>query len=142
MLIKQLSVFLENKKGRFTEVSRILGNSGINMTAFTVAENSDFGILRLIVSDPEKAKQVLKEERYAVTTTDVVCIQCSDKPGSLASIMTVITEAGIFVEYMYAFSSGERALVIIRPDDLEKTVNALSDNQIEVLTSVELFKNH
>jgi hypothetical protein len=142
MLIKQLSVFLENKKGRFTEISRILGNAGINMTAFTVAENSDFGILRLIVSDPEKARQVLKEQRYAVTTTDVVCVQCSDKPGSLASIMTTITDAGIFVEYMYAFSSGERALVIIRPDDLEKTVKALSENQVDVLTSVELFGNN
>jgi hypothetical protein len=139
MLIKQLSVFLENKKGRFTEVSRILGNAGINMTAFTVAENSDFGILRLIVSDPEKAKQILKAKQYAVTTTDVVCVQCSDKPGSLAAIMTIITDAGIFVEYMYAFSSGERALVIIRPDNLEKTVEALSTNRVDVLTAGELF---
>jgi hypothetical protein len=139
MLIKQLSVFLENKKGRFTEVSRILGDADINMTAFTVAENSDFGILRLIVSDSERAKQVLKEQRYAVSTTDVVCVQCSDKPGSLASIMAVITDAGIFVEYMYAFSFGEKALVIIRPDNLEKTVEALTENQIDILTSDELF---
>jgi hypothetical protein len=130
MLIKQLSIFLENKKGRFTEVTKILGDAGINMTAFTVAENSDFGILRLIVSNPEKAKDVLKAHRYAVTVTDVVCIQCPNKPGALAAVMALISDAGSFVEYMYAFSTGERALIIIRPDDLEKTVQALSDNKV------------
>jgi len=139
MLIKQLSIFLENKKGRFTEVSKILGDAGINMTAFTVAENSDFGILRLIVSDSDKAKQLLKEHRYAVSTTDVVCVQCPNKPGALAVIMSIITDAGIFVEYMYAFSSGQKALVIIRPDNLEKTVQELSKNKVELLASNELF---
>ena len=139
MLIKQLSIFLENKKGRFTEVANILGEAGINMTAFTVAENSDFGILRLVVSDSDKAKQLLKEHRYAVSVTDVVCVQCPNKPGALAVIMSIITNAGIFVEYMYAFSSGQKALVIIRPDDLEKTVQELSENKIELLAANELF---
>jgi hypothetical protein len=109
------------------------------MTAFTVAENSDFGILRLIVSEPEKAKQVLKEHLYAVSTTDVVCVQCPNKPGALAIIMAFITQAGIFVEYMYAFSSGEKALIIIRPDNLEKTVKVLSENKVELLAAGELF---
>jgi hypothetical protein len=90
------------------------------------------------VSDPEQAKQLLKEQRYAVSTTDVVCVQCPNKPGSLAEIMAIITNAGIFVEYMYAFSTGERALVIIRPDDPEKTVRALSENRIELLTAESL----
>jgi hypothetical protein len=139
MLIKQLSIFLENKKGRFTEVAKILGDAGINMTAFTVAENSDFGILRLIVSNPEKAKQALKERLYAVSATDVVCVQCPNKPGALAIIMSLITQAGLFVEYMYAFSSGEKALVIIRPDDLEKAVEVLSKNKVELLAASELF---
>jgi hypothetical protein len=140
MLIKQLSIFLENKKGRFTEVAKILGDAEINMTAFTVAENSDFGILRLIVSDPEKAKEVLKEHRYAVSVTDVVCLQCPNVPGSLATAMTIITKAGIFVEYMYAFSFGQGALVIIRPDNLEKCVNVLKDNKLELLAASELYK--
>lgn len=139
MLIKQLSIFLENKKGRFTEVAKILGDSGVNMTAFTVAENSDFGILRLIVSDPEEAKRILKEYRYAVSVTDVVCVQCPNKPGALATIMSLITQAGVFVEYMYAFSTGERALVIIRPDDMEKAVQVLSENKVELLAANELF---
>ncbi|MCC8146237.1 MAG: amino acid-binding protein [Bacteroidales bacterium] len=140
MLIKQLSIFLENKKGRFTEVAKILGDAEINMTAFTVAENSDFGILRLIVSEPEKAKEILKQHRYAVSSTDVVCVQCPNKPGSLAKIMNYITEAGVFVEYMYAFSTGEKALVIVRPDNVELTVEVLSENKVELLAASELFK--
>lgn len=140
MLIKQLSIFLENKKGRFTEVAKILGDEGINMTAFTVAENSDFGILRLIVSDPEKAKVVLKEHRYAVSTTDVVCLQCPNVPGSLAKAMEIITKNGIFIEYMYAFSFGEGALVVLRPDDLERCITVLTDNKLELLASSQLYK--
>jgi len=139
MLIKQLSIFLENKKGRFTEVTRILGDVGINMTAFTVAENSDFGILRLIVSDPEAAKKVLKEHRYAVSATDVICVQTPNKPGSLAKVMDIITAAGVFVEYMYAFSFGNGAIVIIRPDNLQKTLDVLNDNKVELIASNELF---
>lgn len=139
MLIKQLSIFLENKRGRFTEVARILGDAGINMTAFTVAENSDFGILRLIVSDPEAARTVLKEHRYAVSATDVICVQTPNKPGSLARVMEIITAAGIFVEYMYAFSIGNGAVVIIRPDNLEKSVEELSRNKVDLIASGELF---
>jgi ACT domain-containing protein len=139
MLIKQLSIFLENKKGRFTEVARILGDAGINMTAFTVAENSDFGILRLIVSDPDAAKEILKEHRYAVSATDVICVQTPNKPGSLAKVMDIITAAGIFVEYMYAFSFGSGAIVIIRPDNLEKALEVLNENKVELLASNELF---
>lgn len=139
MLIKQLSIFLENKKGRFTEVARILGDAGINMSAFTVSENSDFGILRLIVSDSEKAKEILKEKHYAVTTTDVVCVYTPNKAGSLAPVMEIITEAGIYVEYMYAFSFGDGARIIIRPDNLEKTLQVLADNKIELLAASDLF---
>jgi hypothetical protein len=139
MLIKQLSIFLENKKGRFTEVTDILGKAGINMTAFTVAENSDFGILRLIVSDPEAAKTVLKQNRYAVSVTDVICIQTPNEPGSLAKVMTILTEADVFIEYMYAFSFGNGAVVIIRPANLDKTVEVLSKNKVELLASSELF---
>ena len=127
MLIKQLSIFLENKKGRFTEVANILGNAGINMTAFTVAESSDFGILRLIVSEPEKAKEVLREARFAVSVTDVCCLRCPNEPGALAKAMNVLSGAGVFIEYMYAFSMGEEALVVIRPDKLDKCIEVLTD---------------
>ena len=139
MLIKQLSIFLENKKGRFTEVTSILGNAGINMTAFTVAENSDFGIVRLIVSDPEKAKEVLKENKYAVSITDVICIQTPNEPGALSKVMTIITKADIFIEYMYAFSFGKGAVVVIRPDNLDKALSILAENKVELLATSELF---
>jgi hypothetical protein len=139
MLIKQLSIFLENKKGRFTEVTSILGDAGINMTAFTVAENSDFGIVRIIVSDPEKAKDVLKENKYAVSVTDVICLQTPNNPGVLSKIMKVIGQADIFVEYMYAFSFGKGAVVVIRPDNLEKALSVLTENKIELLAPDELF---
>ena len=99
MLIKQLSIFLENKKGRFTEVAKILGEAGVNMSAFTVAENSDFGILRLIVSDTEKAISVLREKLYAVSVADVVCLPWQrrwislPRPGSSFNICTLFLKA-------------------------------------------------
>jgi len=140
MLIKQLSIFLENKRGRFTEVAKILGEEGINMTAFTVAENSDFGILRLIVSDVDKAIEVLREKRYAVSVTDVVCLRCPNLPGSLARIMDILTKAEIFIEYMYAFAQGEGANIIIRPDDLERCVEVLQENKLSLLAANDLYK--
>lgn len=140
MLIKQLSIFLENKRGRFTEVARLLGEAGINMSAFTVAENSDFGILRLIVCDTEKATAVLREKLYAVSVTEVVCLQCPNNPGALAKAMEIITDAGIFVEYMYAFSQGETAHVVIRPDDIQKCVEVLQANKLTLIAASDLYK--
>lgn len=140
MLIKQLSIFLENKRGRFTEVANILGEAGINMTAFTVAENTDFGMLRLIVSEPERAKDILKEKLYAVSITEVVCLECPNEPGALGKAMNLLTEAGVFVEYMYAFSAGQIARVVIRPDDVDKCVEVLKSNKLELLAASELYK--
>ena len=134
MLIKQLSIFLENKKGRFTEVANILGEAGINMSAFTVSENSDFGILRLIVSDTDKAIQVLRDHLY------VVCLHCPNQPGALAKAMQIITAAGIFVEYMYAFSQGDAANVIIRPDNVERCAEVLKENKLELIAASDLYK--
>jgi len=139
MLNKQLSIFLENKKGRFTEVTTILGEADINMTAFTVAENSDFGIVRLLVSDPEKARDILREKKYAVSVTDVISLQMPNEPGTLSRIMKIITQADIFIEYMYAFSYGKGAMVVIRPDNLEKALSVLSESKVELLASSELF---
>jgi hypothetical protein len=130
MKTKQLSIFLENKRGRFTEVAKLLGENDINMTAFTVSENSDFGILRLIVSDTDKAIQVLRDNKYAVTEADVICLHCPNRPGALGRAMDIITNAGIFIEYMYAFSEGDSANVIIRPDNLEKCISALIVNKL------------
>ena len=140
MLIKQLSIFLENRKGRFTEVARILGEAGINMSAFTVSESSDFGILRLIVSDTDKAIRILREKLYAVSITDVVCLYCPNQSGALAVAMNIITGASIFIEYMYAFAQGDSAHVIIRPDDIEKCVAVLQANKLTLIAASDLYK--
>jgi len=139
MLIKQLSIFLENRQGRFSEVAALLGSAGVNMTAFTVSENSDFGIVRLIVSDPDRARTLLRDNLYAVSVTEVLCVQMPDTPGSLAKVMSIITQAGISIEYMYAFAQGTKALCILRPDNLDLAVETLASNKVELLAASELF---
>ena len=140
MLIKQLSIFLENRKGRFTEVARLLGDAGINMSAFTVSESSDFGILRLIVSGTDEAIRMLRENLYAVSVTDVVCLYCPNQPGALAKAMDIITGAGIFIEYMYAFAQGDSAYVIIRPDNIALCVEVLHANKLTLIAADDLYR--
>ena len=120
MTIKQLSVFLENKTGRINDVARILGEHGINMYAFSMAETADFGILRMIVSDVEAAKRVLREAKFAVTLTDVVGINCPNTPGSLSPVLDILAREQVF------FSEGELASVIIRPTDVAKCIETLN----------------
>ena len=126
MTIKQVSVFLENKTGRINHVTKKLAANGINMHAFSMAETTEFGILRLIVSDVDKAVAVLRDANFAVMLTDVVCISCPDVAGSLASILDQLAEHDIFIEYMYAFASGDNANVVIRPNDIEKCEQLLA----------------
>lgn len=135
MTIKQLSIFLENKTGRINDVTRILGANGINMHAFSMAETTDFGILRLIVSEVEKAVDVLRENSFAVKVTDVVCIKCSNTAGSLASILEKLAVQNIFIEYMYAFADGDFANIVIKPNDLEKCVAVLKECNCDMRSS-------
>ena len=134
MLIKQLSVFLENRLGRFSQVAKILSEAGINMKAFTVSENAEFGVLHLIVSDPDKACAMLREKSFAASLNDVICIQCPDVPGALEVALAAITDADISIEYMYAFAQGSTASVIIRPNDLNKCIEVWSANKFTTLT--------
>ena len=120
MLIKQLSVFLENKSGRLNEVSNILGQAGINMSAFTVADTSEFGILRLLVADHEKAYKVLRENFFSVSLTDVVCLNCPNEPGALGKALQILSDNEVAIEYLYAYSVGESANVVIKPDNIGK----------------------
>ncbi len=126
MKIKQLSVFVENKTGRINEVAQILGRHGVNMTAFSLADSADFGILRMIVSDVKQAEQVLREAHFGVSVTEVVCLSCSNVPGSLSNILDCLAKEQVFIEYMYAFSEGETARVVIRPTDLDRCIDILS----------------
>lgn len=138
MRIKQLSVFIENKTGRINDVTRILGDNGINMHAFSLAETADFGILRMIVSDVERAAQVLREARFAVRQTDVVCFRCPNAPGALASVLDVLAREQIFIEYMYAFSEGETAHIVIRPTDVAKCIETLEKSSCQLISSRSL----
>lgn len=129
MKTKQLSIFLENKSGRLTEVTEVLGAAGINLSAMSIADNSDFGILRCIVSDPDKAYQVLKEAHFAVKITDVIGFVCPNTSGSLAIVLKHLSQNGIFIEYMYSFANGDVATVVIRPTDLDACEKILSDKK-------------
>ncbi len=134
MIIKQVSVFLENKSGRLSEVTEILGEAGINISAFTIADTSDFGILRLIVSDPDKAKEILKQNNFSTQTTDVLLAKTSNEPGSLTRLLKTINEGGSFIEYMYAFSmENDSAVIVIRPTDIQKCINILQNHKEDFL---------
>jgi hypothetical protein len=140
MIVKQLSIFLENKQGRLTEVAKMLGEANINMTAFSIADNSDFGILRLIVSDPEQAYELLHKNKFAVTLTDVVCLYCPNTPGSLAKALDILNKENIFIEYMYAFSRNESAYVIIKAQDMIACTQALQKHKLELIAADDLYK--
>ncbi|MCD7971659.1 MAG: ACT domain-containing protein [Candidatus Azobacteroides sp.] len=140
MIVKQLSIFLENKAGRLAEVASTLGEAGINMTAFSIAENTDFGILRLIVSDPEKAMAVLKENLFGVNLSNVLCLRCPNTPGALSKALEIIKKYDISIEYMYAFACGESANVIIRPDKLEECIRVFQEHKIELLAASDLYQ--
>lgn len=126
MKIKQLSVFVENKTGRINEVTQILGRNGVSMTAFSLADNADFGILRMIVSDVERAVSALKEAHFGVSVTEVVCLSCPHVPGSLSNVLECLAKENVFIEYMYAFADGDTARVVIRPTDLDRCIEILT----------------
>jgi hypothetical protein len=140
MNVEQISIFLENKSGRLAEVTSVLSEAGINIRALYLADTADFGILRLIVNDTEKSRQVLKDHGFTVEKTKVVAIEVPDRPGGLSNILNTIKEAGINVEYMYAFveKSGENAIVIFRFDEFEKSIDILRQAGVRILGGEEL----
>jgi hypothetical protein len=140
MIIKQLSVFLENKSGRLSEVSNLLGEAEINITAFSIADTSDFGILRAIVSNPEKALKILKDNNFSANLTDVVCLICPNKAGSMAKALDILNTGGIQIEYMYAFSMGDSANIVIRPANVQKCISTLQEHEMELRKASDLYK--
>ena len=140
MKAKQLSIFLENKSGRLTEVTDVLGEAGVNLSAMSIADNSDFCILRCIVSDPEKAYQVLKEAHFAVKITDVIGFVCPNTSGSLAVVLRYLSQKGIFIEYMYSFANGDVAHVVIRPTDLDACERVLEEKKVELMAANDLYQ--
>jgi len=139
-MIKQLSVFLENEPGRLVKVTKLLSEAKIDIRALTVAEIADFGILRLIVDDPDKAYKVLKDNIMAVSIDDVLGVKVDDRPGGLGTIAEILGEAGVNIEYIYAFitKSHEQAFVVMRVGNTEKAVEVLKNKDIRLVESDEV----
>lgn len=140
MSVKQISVFIENKKGRLAEATRYIADHNVNLRALSIADTQDFGILRIICEDPDAANKVLQEGGYITTMTDVLAAAISDTPGSLASILEVLSEANIVVEYTYAFLSAKAgAYMIFRVDDNQSAAAALAGAGIKTANQDDLF---
>lgn len=142
MLIKQISVFVENVPGQLSEVSKILGDNGIDMSALSLADTTEFGILRLIVNDPEKACDVLRAQNYIVKQNYVVAAVVDDRPGGLTGVLDILSAANVAVEYMYAFvgSKDGHAVVVIRPDNAEAALKALDENHVSTLDPKDIYR--
>jgi len=137
MNIKQISVFLENKKGRLAELTALLARQGVNIRALSLADTADFGVLRFIVSDSVKCFDVLKENNFVVQMTDVIAVEIDDQPGGLNRVLVVFDKSDINVEYMYAFveKKAEKAIVIFRIDKIQLAIKTLEQNNISMLSA-------
>ena len=142
MKVQQISIFMENRAGRLEEVVRLLGEAGVNIRALSLADTSDFGILRLIVNDVAKALKVLRESSHTVSLTDVVAVEVPDKPGGLAGILSVLGAAGVNVEYMYAFveKATDKAVVIFRFENPDEAIRVLGKAGISILPAETVCK--
>ncbi len=141
MKVEQISIFLENKSGRLSEVADILARNNIDIRALSLADTADFGILRLIVNDLERTKQLLKTNSFTVGSNEVVAVEVLDRPGGLAGILGTLQGKSINVEYMYAFSqkSGGNAVLIFRFDETEKAIEVLQKSGIRILKREEVL---
>lgn len=141
MLIKQISIFVENKPGRLSSITKLLKDNEIDIRALSIADTKDFGILRLIVNKPDLACNVLKDADCTVSITNVIAICISDKPGGLAEAMDCLYGANISVEYMYAFisKSENQAYVILRVENNDKAVEALTEKSFKILTDKDVY---
>ena len=142
MKVDQISVFLENKAGRLAEVTRVLGEAGINIRALSLADTTDFGILRLICDNYDKAREVLKSRGFTVGKTEVVAVEVPDRPGGLGMVLQILAKAGVNVEYMYAFvqHSGQNAVLIFRFDNLEQAISLLQQEGIHIYKGEEVYR--
>ena len=139
MTIRQLSIFLQNEAGKLQEITDILATNNIDIRALSIAETQEFGILRLIVDDIEKAKSVLTDEGYVVAITDVIGCRLEDRPGGLAKIVRVVSEIGVNMEYMYAFlTKTDSAYLVIRVEDNEAVAKALQERNIPLLSEDDI----
>lgn len=140
MRVTQISIFLENTGGRIAEAASILAEAGINIRAMSLADTTDFGVLRLIVSDVDKAEKALKDKGFTVGKTNVVAVQVEDKPGGLHTILNILAQAEINVEYIYALlKEGKNAVMIFRFDNTDNALRVLEANNIKIFSGEEVY---
>ena len=140
MIIKQLSVFLEDKSGRLTDLTKILAENDINITALSIADAADYGIIRMVVGRPELAVSVLKENGFSVNLTDVACFIVPNKPGGLYHALKILADNNINIDYMYAFSSGSTASVVIRSASITEVIDVLQKHKLELLMASQVYQ--
>lgn len=141
MVIKQLSVFIENREGRLEHVTQVLMDHNINIASFSLADTSEYGMLRMIVSDPEEGRRVLKEAGFSAKLTDVIAVKIAQKPGTLHEVLKVLFEADLSVEYMYTLATaGRDTSIIMKLSDLNCAMEVLKANGYEVCTDTEAYE--
>lgn len=141
MKIKQLSIFLQNRMGSLSKPLEILSEADINIRAMCMADTSEFGILRLVVDDPLKGKEVLEENNFLVKLTDIIGVEMNDTPGGLTTVLKIIRENEIDLEYLYAFTHDKvgKAILLLHADDIDKLISSLQDNNIVIVPSDEVY---
>ena len=142
MIVEQICIFLENKSGRLSEVTRAIEDAGVNIRALSVADTSDFGILRIIANDNDKAVASLKSKNFTVSKSEVIAAEVSDTPGGLSNLLDILEKEGINVEYMYAFLErvSDKAVMIFRFDENSKAVETLQANGVTLLDGNQVYK--
>ncbi|OHD13087.1 MAG: hypothetical protein A2Y41_03990 [Spirochaetes bacterium GWB1_36_13] len=143
MRIIQIAVFLENKKGRLKEITDILASQSIDIRALSIAETKDFGVIRLIVNHPDRAYAVLKANELTVRKTEVLAVEVEDQPGGLNHVLGILEKNSVNIEYMYAFveKASDKALLVMRFDDLDRAEKILSENKVSIVKADKIYKN-
>ncbi len=140
MLIKQISVFVENKFGRVAKIIELLGENNINISALSIADTTDFGILRLIVDKSDEGVEILKANGVIAKCTDVIAVAIDDKAGSLSKVLNIVSNAGVGIEYMYAFLARKtgKALMVLKADNKDAAVKVLTEHNVEIVVQSEI----
>lgn len=137
MKVQQLSVFIENKAGRVSEVTDVLGEHGVNIRGFSVSDTADYGILRLVVDKTEDGMRALKDAGFTVKENDVICIDLPDKPGGLAGVLKIVSDAGVNIEYVYSLIA---TYVVINVGDVDRALQLLKDQPVRLVSQEEIAR--
>lgn len=141
MLIKQISVFIDNSKGNLSKLTKVLGEGKIDLIAFSIADTTNFGLIRCIVEDSEKALEILKHAGFTAKTTEVLAVEVPNRSGGLSEVLDLLDVNDIEIEYLYSFvrSKIDKALILFRVEEIERTIEVLSKNDIRILTGKEVY---